>query len=146
LKKGFGLATALLILILVAVLLNVVVKISFISVKHTSDSYLRERAELFMQSSIENALLAIEGYERNSSCLKEINFTDEDRRFFANIKILRYYCYDLNDCPCGSLAKKIDTDFSNGYVLLDVLVESNLSNKKNNNKLIRLEKITLQRP
>ena len=145
-KKGFGLATAMLILILVAVLLNVVVKISFISVKHTSDSYLRERAELFMQSSIENTLLAIEGYKRNSSCLKEINFTDEDRRFFANVKILRYYCYDLNDCPCGNLAKKIDTDFSNGYVLLDVLVESNLSNKKNNNKLIRLEKITLQRP
>ena len=91
-----------------------------------------------MQSCIENAILAIEGYERNSAnkCLEDINFTDERGRFSCNVQILRYYCYE--SCPCDNV-KKIKTPFSNGYVLMKVTV---ISNKDH----IKLSKITLQRP
>ncbi|ACM92120.1 hypothetical protein NAMH_1379 [Nautilia profundicola AmH] len=146
-KKAFGVISALIIMLLVAALMVAVVKISFISIKHTSDSYLQQRAQLFMQSVIENSLMAIEGYNRktNNNCLEHLTFKDEQKRFIANVDILKYYCYDLNDCPCDN-AVKISTPKSHGYVLLKVTVESNITNPKNDNKKIKLEKVTLQRP
>ena len=143
-KKGIGVINALIIMLLVATLMVIVTKFSFISVKHVSDTYLQQRGMLFMQSAIENAILAIEGYERNNNCLEYITFEDEQNRFIAKINVLRYYCYSLDDCPCDN-AKKISTDISHGYVLLKIVVEST-SNLRNDNKKIRLEKITLQRP
>ncbi len=145
-KKAFGLISALIVMLLVSTLLVAVAKFAFVSAKHTSDTYLIERGELFMQSAIENALLAIEGYDRkkNGNCLKYIHFTDSDKKFEANVTVLRYYCYN-GDCGCSdaSLVKSIETPFSDGYVVLKIVVENNLSIFK---KRIRLEKITLQRP
>ena len=122
-----------------------VTKIAFFSVHHTSDSYMIERGELFMQSSIENALLAIEGFDRSKGdCLKTINFVDEDKRFESNITILRYYIYKT--CPSNcNICVPIKTDFSNGYVVMDVNVSS-IDNAKNNHKKILIHQITLQRP
>jgi hypothetical protein len=148
LRKGIGLIWAIIILLLIATLMSVVTKIAFFSVKHTSDSYMIQRAQLFMQGAIENAILAIEGYERNESkCdfLKTINFVDEDKRFEANITILRYYIYNADCSSDCSICKNIKTYFSNGYVLMDVNVSA-LTNAKNDNKKILLEKVTLQRP
>ncbi len=146
-RKGVGIITALIILILVAVILTSVIKLSFFNTQHTSDSYMGERARIFMQSAIENSLMAIEGYNRkaNNNCLKHIYFTDEDGRFEANVTVLRYYCYDMSDCPNCSIAEKIDTDKSHGNVVLKIVVDSNRSNKRNSG-YIRLQKITLQRP
>jgi hypothetical protein len=149
-KKAFGLISAIIVLLLIATLMVAVVKFAFISVKHTSDSYLIQRAQLFMQSSIENAIMAIEGYKRDNTnkCLREIHFTDENKMFESNITILRYYCYNNsnNDCPCGGdLVKEIQTDKSHGYVLMKVVVESNTSNPRVDKK-IRLITTTLQRP
>jgi hypothetical protein len=146
-KRAFGVISALIIMLLIATLMVAVVKFAFISVKHTSDSYLIQRAQLFMQSSIENAILAIEGNDRKSNgCLKNIHFTDENNMFEANITVLRYYCFDENDCNCNSdLINDIQTDKSHGYVLMKIVVESNTSHPRIN-KNIRLEKVTLQRP
>jgi hypothetical protein len=136
-------------MLLISTLMVAVVKFAFISVNHTSDTYLQQRAQLFMQSSIENAIMAIEGYDRktNGNCLKNIHFVDENGKFEANITILRYYCYNGN-CGCSSsdvssgLVKTIDTPESDGYVLMDVVV----TNRNSDIKRIRLEKVTLQRP
>ena len=148
-KKGFGLISALIIMLLIATLMVAVVKFAFISVNHTSDTYLQQRAQLFMQSAIENAILAIEGYDRNiSKCLKHITFRDEKKRFKADVDILRYYFYKNSDeagYNCDN-AVLIDTDKSHGNVLLKVVVESNNSNPRNFGKHIRIQKITLQRP
>ena len=144
-KKAFGLMSAIIILLLISTLLVAVVKFAFVSVKHTSDSYLIQRAQLFMQSSIENAIMAIEGYKRSSDCLSNIHFIDENNMFEANITILRYYCYDNDDCPCEDLNKSIKTDKSHGYVLMRVVVESNISNPRVDRQ-IRLITTTLQRP
>jgi hypothetical protein len=144
LKRGFGLISALIIMLLISTLLVAVAKFAFVSAKHTSDTYLIQRGELFMQSAIENAILAIEGYERKNGCLEHINFIGPDKKFEANVTVLRYYCYN-GDCGCNnpSLVKSIKTPFSHGYVLLKVVVENNSSLF---NKKIKLEKITLQRP
>ncbi len=144
-KKGFGLISALIIMLLIATLMVAVVKFAFISVNHTSDTYLQQRAQLFMQSAIENAIMAIEGYDREKkgNCLKNIHFVDENGKFEANITVLRYYCYNGN-CGCNdsTLEKQISTPQSHGYVLMKVVV----ANKNSDIKKIKLEKVTLQRP
>jgi len=58
--------------------MTAVTKIAFFSVKHTSDTYMLQRAQLFMRSAIENAIMAIEGFDRSGGeCLKTIHFIDE---------------------------------------------------------------------
>jgi len=145
-KKAFGVMTALLILVLISFLLMLVLKASSVGVKHVSDTYLKEQATLFMHTSIENAIMAVEGYERNSSskCLKHIYFTSSDGRFEANITILRYYCYDTSDCPCDDV-KKIETDKSHGNLVLYTIVQTTDS-PRNGGKKLRFSKVTLQKP
>jgi hypothetical protein len=147
LRKGIGLIWAIIILLLIATLIAAVSKLAFFSVKHTSDTYMIERAKLFMQSAIENSILAIEGFDRSSGkCLKHIHFVDEDGRFEANVTILRYYIYKDESCPAEcDICRSIKTDFSNGYVVMDVKV-STLNTNKNDKKKILIEKVTLQRP
>ena len=146
-RKAFGIMSAIIILLLVSSLLVVVMKVSFVSVKHTVNSYMIQRAQLFMQSVIENSILAIEGYDRNKigNCLRYINFIDEDGVFEANVTVLRYYCYDSSDCPCSDIVSSIKDKDLHGYVLLKVRIESNTSNPKVDKKIL-LEKTTLQRP
>ena len=129
---------ALVILVLISTMLVFIAKVAFVSQKHMTLSYGVQRGELFMQSCIENAIMAIEGYDRekNNDCLEDINFSDEKNRFECNVKILRYYCY--SNCPCDNKVV-IKTPFSDGYVLMKVNV---ISSKDN----IKLSKITLQRP
>ena len=136
-RKGIGLIWALIILILVSTMMVFITKVAFFSQKHTTMSYSIQRGELFMQSCIENSILAIEGYDRKkyNDCLQNITFHDEKNRFICNVKVLRYYCY--GNCVCKN-KKIIQTPFSNGYVLLKIIVTS----KKDN---IKLSKITLQR-
>ena len=136
-KKGIGLLWALIILLLVSTTMVFIAKTVFIAQKHTAVSYSIQRGELFMQSCIENAILTIQGYDRNknSDCLEHIVFNDEKNRFSCEVDVLRYYCF--GDCVCEN-KKIVKTPFSNGYVLLKVRV----SGKKDN---IKLSKITLQR-
>jgi hypothetical protein len=142
LKKAFSLFWALGIILIVSTLMVAVVKISSIQVEHTTDSYLIQRAQIFLHSVIENSILAIEGYKRENDCLEDMIFRDEDNRFEAKVKVLRYYCYD--SCPCSN-TKLIQTSKSHGYVLLKIIVYST-DNPKNGDKRVYLERITLQRP
>jgi len=130
------------IIVLLSILMAAMMKVAFVGEKHVTDTYLTQRAQLFMQSALENAIMAIEGYERNGDCLQNIVFRDEDDRFEANVTVLRYYCYE--NCPCSN-ARTIKTSKSNGYVLLKVVVAAT-DNPKNDKKRIVLEKVTLQRP
>ena len=146
-KKAFGIMTALFILVLVSFLLMLVLKASSVGVKHVSDTYLKEQAELFMHTSIENAIMAIEGYERNdtSKCLKHIYFQSSDGRFDANISVLRYYCYDMSKCPNCDIAEKIEEDKSQGNVVLYTLIQTTNS-PRNGDKKLRFSKVTIQKP
>ena len=147
-RRGFGILQALLVIVLVSGIMMISMKYATVSVKHTKDLYIKESAELFMDSAIELALLAISGYERNSTngCLEEVNITSSDGRFRADVNITEYFLYkDYNLTACNRV-QQIQTEDSHGMVMLEVRVESNSSHPKNRDTNITLYKRTLQRP
>ena len=149
-RRGFGLIQALIVIILVSGLLVVAMKYATITIKQTSDAYVKESAELFMKSAVEMSLLAISGYERNRAhgCLQEVHITSADDRFFADVNITKYYLLSgSQDCSdWGALCQSVQTEVSHGMVLLNVHVQTNPHNTKNKNKTISLYMRTLQRP
>ena len=74
-RKGFSLITAIVFMVLIATLSALALSFSALNVKQTSDTYLREQAELLLQSSTEYALLAISAHDiaTNDNCLNTIN-------------------------------------------------------------------------
>ena len=157
-RRGFGLIQALIVIVLIGGLMSVVMKYAQFSIKQTKDLYIKESAELFMQSAVELGVLAIEEYDRvaNSNCLSTIRVTSSNKRFYADINITDYFLYDTNSSSddydiCknsqnGYRVHKVDTEDSHGMVMLEIVVETNTSHPKNQNKKIRLLRRTLQRP
>ncbi|HIP19953.1 MAG TPA: hypothetical protein EYG70_02375 [Sulfurimonas sp.] len=143
-RKGFGILQALLVIVMISGIMMIAMKYATISVKHTKDLYIKESAELFMDSAVELTLLAISGYDRSSDCLKEVNITSSDQRFNAYINISKYYLHV--DENCGSRTQYIQTEDSHGMVMLEVTVESNTTHPKNGNTIVKLTRRTLQRP
>jgi len=154
LRRGFGLIQALMVIVLISGLMMVVIKYAKFSIKQTKDLYIKESAELFMNSAVELSLLAIQGYERNATngCLKEVNITSADKRFIADVNITKYFLYHGVDnngswySNCSDRNVSIDTEDSHGFVMLEITVETNATNPKNRGTNIRLLRRTLQRP
>lgn len=151
-RKGFGILQALLVIVMVSGIMVIAMKYARVTVKQTKDTYIKESAELFMNSAVELSLLAIEGYDRNNiGCLKEVNITSSDRRFIADVNISKYYVFQGKDnngsvFTCGDRVQPIQTEDSHGFVILKVKVETNNSNPKNHGTKITLYRRTLQRP
>ncbi len=149
-RRGFGILQALLVIVLISGIMTIAMKYATVSAKQTKDMYIKESAELFMDSAVELSLLAISGYERNSTneCLKDVNVTSSDRRFTADINISRYYLLDgSDDCGfCDPRCQPIQTEESHGMVMLQVTVESNNTHPKNGKTEIKLRRRTIQRP
>jgi type II secretory pathway pseudopilin PulG len=151
-RSGFGLIQALMVIVLVSGIMTIAMKYATVSVKQTGDLYVRESAELFMNSAVELALLAIQEHNRSNGCLKDVNITSPDKRFVADINISKYYVYDGKDnngsafnCE-SSRVESIQTEDSHGMVMLQVKVETNSSHPKNYGKVVKLNRRTLQRP
>ncbi len=149
-RRGFGILQALLVIVLISGIMTIAMKYATVSTKQTKDMYIKESAELFMDSAVELSLLAISGYERNSTngCLQDVNVASSDRRFTADINISEYYLLGGSaDCSfCGGRCQAIQTEESHGMVILQVTVESNNTHPKNGDTKIRLTRRTLQRP
>ena len=157
-RKGFGIIHVILIIVIVSGMLALALRYAKITVRHTSDSYLREEAELFMRSSVELALYSISGYDRkaHSNCLAEltINSPKENNisRFIADINITDYYLFGGSDdyviCDGNSSGKydvhPIDTEESHGLVMLEITVRANPNHPKNKNR-VRIVRRTLQK-
>lgn len=157
-RKGFGLIQALMIILLVSGMMMVVLKYASISAKHTSDSYIREQAELFLNSAIEQTLLQISDYNRSKnggSCLQEPNITSVTKRdinYTADVNIMKYYLQknseDLRYCKNTNpkLAVKIGdgSGRSHGMVLLEV--EVNATRNRDHKVISRILRRTLQQP
>lgn len=149
-RRGFGLIQALIVIILISGIMMIAMKYARVSTKQTSDMYVKESAELFMDSSIELALLAISGYARSANnCLKEVHIVSPDKRYIADVNITAYYLLGGSvDCSvyCTERCIPMQTEESHGMTLLEVVVETNQSHPKNQGKAIRLTRRTLQRP
>ncbi len=146
-RRGFSLLTAVIFLVLVATIGALALSFSTLNVKQTSDIYLREQAELLLQSATEYALLAISGHQINAAngCLNTINsqFQQAGRAIF-DITISMNYLGNGLPAGCNRFsATNIATDDSNVTVMIDTIVTSvaGVSTEP-----IRLHRRTLQKP
>lgn len=139
-----GLIQAISIILIVSFLLIVTLKQASITAVHTADTYSQQRAELFLQSAVETAILAIQSKDRSGGdCLQTIHVGDA--QFDANIRVLRYYLHANEPNPCtnpAGITKWIQTEESNGMVLLEVIVTPR---GKFSDQNLRLYRRTLQR-
>ena len=62
--KGFNLAMALGMILLLSAAGVLTIKYISISAKHTADSYIKEQADIFAQSVLEATILKIQGHDR----------------------------------------------------------------------------------
>jgi hypothetical protein len=144
-RRAFGLAQALMIILVISGIVTVTMKYASINTQHYADSYTREQAELFMQSATEAALLRIGAYNRSAgTCMSDLNVSSSDHKFNANITIERYYLADGTTCSNVPF-QSIQTEESHGMVSMNVVVESNASNPKILHA-VRLVRRSLQRP
>jgi len=74
-RRGFGLITAIIILVVVSTLMTMMMSLSSTSVKQTTDVYFKEQAELLARSAVEFGLLAISGHDNNTSCVEHVDIT-----------------------------------------------------------------------
>ena len=152
-RSGFNLLMALFIILILAGASVLTLKYTSISAKHFADSYLKEQAEIFSQSVLETTILKIEGTDRTNKCLTDFNLTSADGKFTADVNISKYYLYgdDYNNATgtgCNSVRKKILTEESNGYTLINIVVKTDKSNKKVGDFItpVRIVTRSLQRP
>jgi len=151
-RKGFNLLMAIFILLILSGATVLTLKYVSISAKHFADSYIKEQAEIFAQSVLETTLLKIEGRDRSKKCLVTLTLTSADEKFNADVNITKYYLYGDdydNAIKCSdSVKQKIETEESNGYVLIEIVVETNSANSKIGNYIspIRIVTRSLQRP
>jgi len=129
----------ILFMVILSTILTITMKYASITTKQTEDLYLKESAELFMQSAIEIALL---GISADTTCLNELQIISSDKRFIADINITNYYLFTSMGCDHEKLIK---TEELNGMVMMDVVVRSDDTNPKNT-RPIRITRRTMQRP
>jgi len=156
---------AIMIILLLSTTAIMTLKYVSISAKHISDSYIKEQAEIFAQSVMEATILKIEGHDRNTTsknndavtydgnCTKKLNFVSAKSQFDANVTISKYYLYDgvdndgVNHCSSANLVEDIKTSESHGYVMIEVVVETNSTHPKiKGSTPVRIVKRSLQRP
>ena len=157
-RSAFGLVQALIVIVLISGIMVIAMKYARISLKHTSDAYARESAELFLDSAVEATLLAISGFERNVTalgCLEGVSVISSDKRYRADVNISRYFL--MQNSPDEQICKstspqrvqEIQTEETHGMVMLDITVQPYTgadANKRIEGKNIRLTRRTLQRP
>jgi hypothetical protein len=146
-RHAFGLPQVLLIILFIGGIVSVTMRYASLGARHYADSYTREQAELFLQSSTEVALLRISDYNRSFSggCMSSVNVISSDGRFNAVVTIEQYYLADGSICNNGVAYTPIQTEESHGMVSMKVVVTSDNTNTKILHP-IRLERRSLQRP
>ena len=121
-RKGFSLITAIVFLVLIATISALSISLSTQSVKQTGDVLLKNQAELLLRSGTEYTMLAMSGYDYNSSCLENINLT-HNNIYDINISIM----YIGNGIPCNAkniLSNDINTSESNRTAIIDIWVRT----------------------
>jgi len=122
-RRGFGLITAIVVMITVATLMTLMMSLSGTSLKTTVDIYLKEQSELLARSATEYALLAISGHNNSNNCIQNINieYPETNPTHEANLT-LWYIGNSIPNCVGSVLFDDIDTNESNFTVIIDVVV------------------------
>ncbi len=122
-RKGFGLITAIVVMITVATLMTLMMSLSSSSVKTTVDVYLKEQSELLARSATEYALLAISGHNNSNNCIQniDIGYPEANPTHEANLTIW-YIGTSIPNCAGSILDNNITTPESNLTAIIDVVV------------------------
>lgn len=147
-RRAFSMLTAIIFMVLVATLGALALSLSTTTAKQTGNLYLREQAELLVQSATEYALLAISGHDFSSNCLNTISATypESGTNKLFDINISLYYLGNGLPIGCQTLTNNldnIDTNESNLTVMIDTIVTSASGIAA---EPIRLHRRTLQKP
>jgi type II secretory pathway pseudopilin PulG len=148
-RKGFSLVFAIIILVVVSTLAALMLSLSSSSAKQTSDIYLKEQAELLMQSATEYSILAILGHDNQNSCIENINITypDSTNPIF-DINVSLWYIID-STMPAGFdcnhvISNSLSTHNSNMTVMIDTTVTT--TSNTGLSEPIKLHRRTVQKP
>ena len=151
-RKGFSLITAIIFIVLVSTIAALALSFSTFSTKQTSDLFLREQAELLVQSGTEYALLAISGHDiKTNGCLNAINaqYPQAGATAMFNINVTINYLgrglASASNNNCNILSDLVATDDSNITVIIDTIVSTTTDNNISTEP-IRLHRRTIQKP
>ncbi len=150
-RVAIGLFQAIMMILIVSGILMVVLKYASISSKHIADSYVREQNELFLNSAIEQALLAISFHDRSGGCLETFAPTSLTKRgitYSTNISITKYYFQrdgqNFIDCnTTGGVSIESSSELSEGMALFEV---ESKATKADGTVVSRILRRTLQQP
>lgn len=144
-KRGFGIITAIVLLVLIATVGAMIISIAVMNSKKATDDYLRVQAEMLARSATEFAVMRIQGFNRttNSNCLETVTITADPFTAKATIN----YLFDAAtagalDCNNELAANVADPDL-NGMAMIDVVVTTK---DGTTTEPIRIHKRTLQKP
>lgn len=145
-RRGFGLITAIVIMITVATLMTLMIGLSSTSAKVTLDLYLKEQAELLSRSVTEYALLAISGHPNGTDCIENINIRYPESAPTHEANVTLWYIGNGIPTTCAHiLANDINTSESNLTVVIDAVVSVNQANT-GITEPIRIHRRTIQKP
>ncbi|WP_052433627.1 hypothetical protein [Sulfurospirillum arsenophilum] len=148
-RKGFSLITAIIFMVLIASIAALSLSFSGLSTKQTTDLYLREQAELLVQSGTEFALLAISGHDINATnnCLNAINiqYPQIGTGALFDINVTLNYMGRGLPAGCNTLSNTVATADSNITVIIDTIVQTTTANNISTEP-IRLHRRTIQKP
>lgn len=152
-RKGFSLLTAIIFIVLVASIAALALSFSTFSTKQTSDLFLREQAELLVQSGTEFALLAISGHDINTTngCLNAINaqYPQAGAAAIFDVNVTINYLGSglatASNNNCNILSDTVATADSNITVIIDTVVSTTADNNISTEP-IRLHRRTIQKP
>lgn len=149
-RRGFGIVTAIIIMVLIAIIGAIIISISTMSSKKATDDYLRTQAEMLARSATEFAILRIQGFNRtvNNDCLETINITANPFNITTTINYLFSNATHnaLPNCNNQLATGVADTDLD-GMAIIDVVVTEQVADPNNpDREPIRIHKRTLQKP
>ncbi len=152
-KRGFGIITAIVLLVLIATVGAMIISIAVMNSKKATDDYLRVQAEMLARSATEFAVMRIQGFDRKGPdavlgtaddiCLETVNIKAESS-FEVNTTI----SYMMSsDTACGNelitAAPYVQDPDLNGMAMIDVVVTTK---DGTTTEPIRIHKRTLQKP
>ena len=146
-RRGFGLITAIIIMMTVAVLMSMMIGLSTATTKQTSDIFIKEQARLYLRSATEYALMAISGHNNDNNCIKDITLNFKNggiTKYTASID-LWYMGRGIPTACSKILNNTVQTDDSNYTVVMDIVVEANQV-ALGLSEPIRVYRRTLQKP
>ena len=151
-RNGFALIMAIFLLLIISGLMLKMLSTTAEGTQRTTNEYLNEQALLLTRSATEYAVLAVSGHQRQSDdgtvdygCIHEINavYPDAVSPWF-NITVNIQYIGFGSIAGCNNLINEIQTEDSNGSMLMDVYVQSNNANL-GINETIRYHRRTIQK-